>query len=453
MKLKEVFNKTTTTNGDDAFLSSGNKYVDILFRLTEFRHNPTKIPYTLSPDSEIDMLFSMYIRDPRYGTGEREVGRQLMLDTKVPPYLVLAVGRADDIFFMGSALHKLGSKDNIYWEFLKEFILRDPSADEEDPMTIFNLKKWLPRLRNNKLKRDVTSFIKYLGVTPKEYRQSISINTTVEAILSRRDFIPDYSKVPSLAMLKYFKSFKAKDAERFEAYLNMVKQGSVKINTGTTTPVDIWNRIISRDISLSDAQTIWDNLPKVEMPKILCMVDQSGSMFGFRTSKNDPGVKARALAKYVAENSSYMKNTIITFSSSPKLLELGDSLESADRVFRSYSDYTNTDFGKAMQVISQVTEDLPDYLLVFSDMQFDSGSNRSKDDSMKIIRNYNPNLKIIWWNLATDKTTFPETDSYGNIMLSGYNPTMLQYLGAGFDNLKFISKLLLEYTKKINFTI
>ena len=111
-------------------------------------------------------------------------------------------------------------------------------------------------------------------------------------------------------------------------------------------------------------------------------------------------------------------------------------------------DCSNTDFGKVMDLLSGMDE-TPDYFVVLSDMQFDSGSNRSMRDTMKMFKERGFKTKIIWWNFCADSKTAPETDEYGNIFLSGYSPYLLKYLEAGFDGKQFLDKLLEEYRKAV----
>ena len=72
-----------------------------------------------------------------------------------------------------------------------------------------------------------------------------------------------------------------------------------------------------------------------------------------------------------------------------------------------------------------------------------------KDEAMKILKTYNPNLRIIWWNFNTRRTTFPETDKYGNIFLGGYNPTLLKFLEVGFDGQQLIDNIIENYKLKM----
>ena len=111
-------------------------------------------------------------------------------------------------------------------------------------------------------------------------------------------------------------------------------------------------------------------------------------------------------------------------------------------------DCSNTDFGAVMRMLQQLDrQNAPEYIVVLSDMEFDYGSNMSKDATMALFRKNKFPTKIVWWNFNSRNTTAPETDSYGNIFISGYNPMLLKFLEAGFNANTFLDKLLDEYQK------
>ena len=93
--------------------------------------------------------------------------------------------------------------------------------------------------------------------------------------------------------------------------------------------------------------------------------------------------------------------------------------------------------------------EVPEYLVVLSDMEFDYGSSMSKDETMRLFKEKGYKTKIVWWNFNARNKTVPETDDYGNIYISGYSPYLLKFLESGFDGYKFLDKLLGEYEKKI----
>jgi hypothetical protein len=116
-------------------------------------------------------------------------------------------------------------------------------------------------------------------------------------------------------------------------------------------------------------------------------------------------------------------------------------------------DCSNTNFGAVMDMLSNLKTEMPEYLVVLSDMEFDEGSSMSKDETMQLFKSNNWSTKIIWWNFNSRNKTAPETDSYGNIFISGYTPMLLKYLETGFDAQQFLQKLLEEYAKNIGYTL
>ena len=111
-------------------------------------------------------------------------------------------------------------------------------------------------------------------------------------------------------------------------------------------------------------------------------------------------------------------------------------------------DCSNTDFGAVMNLLKDLT-DVPEYLVVLSDMEFDNGSSISKSRTMELFKEKGYKTRIIWWNLNSRNTTAPEMDSDGNIFMSGYSPMLLKYLECGFNATQFIDKLLSEYHKNV----
>jgi hypothetical protein len=164
-----------------------------------------------------------------------------------------------------------------------------------------------------------------------------------------------------------------------------------------------------------------------------------------------------------------MPNHVVSFSSRPQLIELGvtkpnkshycynpfsceDTESQYIREIASMytGDCSNTDFGAVMKLLQGLDkENVPEYLVVLSDMEFDCGSSMSTLETMQYFKKLGVNTKIIWWNFNSRNTTCPETDKYGNIFLSGYNPMLLKFLENGFNAEAFLDKLLQEYKKSI----
>jgi hypothetical protein len=217
-----------------------------------------------------------------------------------------------------------------------------------------------------------------------------------------------------------------------------------------------------KTFELSQAYPLFfDKLEKISGSWIP-VVDTSGSML----DSNDSFGKALSIGHYLAKCSTYAPNKVISFSSRPQLIELGVDKPKASywgysrSIRQEYSQYakeinsmytgdcSNTDFGAVMRMLQQLDrENAPEYIVVLSDMEFDYGSSMSKDATMALFRQNNFPTKIVWWNFNSRATTCPETDAYGNIFISGYNPMLLNFLEAGFNANTFLDKLLSEYQK------
>ena len=314
-----------------------------------------------------------------------------------------------------------------------------------EKMMLYNIKKWLPRIagkRSNLKRMKARAFRDCFNLTSKQYNSLLKGIDTTESILSRKDKITDYEKVPSLAILRHQTEFK-KD-EMYLKYMDEVSKGNAKINTGAMNVYDICKSYHTNNITPMEADVLFGNLPKANLGKIIAIVDNSASM-----KKNKCQLKARAIGHYIAKNTSYMNNHIITFSSRPALLELGKSYEADMNVLNSFKDVSNTDFGRVMELLEKVTQDVPDWIVVLSDMEFDIGSSCSKDKAMKTLRKLNPNLKLVWWNLSERGITSPETDKYQNIFMGGFNPKLLALLKLGFNGEAFVKELVENYKQNI----
>lgn len=445
--LEQIFNNVKLTeNGDVTFRSTLNPLLDILFMTEYFQKHLDEVKIGTT---DVEKLFSMFIRDPRYGLGRRDLGRELMYQSEVDVLDVVRAGRWDDVFY------KIESLPEKEFRIIADYCYGEIKKGNE------LLKKWMPRY-SSKNKALAIRFRYAFGMTKQQYGKFIKANT-VEQNLSRRTTEEiNFEHVPSLAMIKYYKRFEnGEDTKiRFAKYLEGVKKGEKKLNVSTTSVYDIYK---NRD--KIDCDLFFDKIEKISV-SCIPVVDTSGSMW----DGNDSIGKAIAVGHYLAKCSSYAPNKVVSFSSRPQLINLGQGVKtsygfrSRENVFGSEpskymreinsmytGDCSNTDFGAVCRLLSQLdANNAPDYIVVLSDMEFDSGSSQSKDDMMRTFKNNGMNnTKLIWWNFNSRHTTCPETDSYGNIFLSGYNPMLLKYLQAGFDGNAFLRNLLEEYAKNI----
>jgi len=432
MTLEELFDTKLTENGDVAFNSlSDNDLINILFLTEYYQKHLNEVPNIGT--SALAKTFAMFIRDPRYGLGCRDLGRKLMFDASCTFEDILKAGRADDLFFANA------KKADIY-DYLKWQICQNNEL----------VKKWMPRYSSKQLQL-AREIAKYWKMNKQQYGHFIKCNTT-ENKLSRHDYNGiDFEHVPSLAMIKYAHAFSNKPelASRYQQYLIDVKEGKKDLKVSTTTVYDIF-----KNAHNIDADLFFSKIEKISGSWIP-IVDTSGSMW----DSNDSIGKALSIGHYLAKCSTYCPNKVISFSSHPQLITLGIPAETewhrnclsgesvyAKEINSMYTgDCSNTDFGAVMGLLSNLDGDMPDYLIVLSDMEFDKGSYRNKNATMRLFHSKGYKTRIIWWNFNSRNITCPEKDIYGNIYLSGYNPLLLKYLQAGFDSEQFLLTLLREY--------
>lgn len=466
--LDEVFNNAKTENGDDCFKSTGNLLLDILFNTEYFSKEISQclisgvdgvVKYKDSYISKsihfaaiqaaakekmrnlIDTLtyFAMFIRDPRYGLGKRDLGRYLLYLANANENLIVNCGRYDDLY--KGAICNLQYTIKAYWEEVKN---NNGLA-----------KKWAPRF-NTANEAFAKLFCKVLGISEKEYRKSIKGDTVEKLLSCHEDEKIDFEHVPSLAMIKYYKRF-GKDPQ-FAEYLEGVSAGEKKLNVSTTTVYDIYK---NRD--KIDADLFFDKLEKISI-SCIPILDTSGSMM----DANDSLGKAMSIAYYLAKCSTYCNNHVVSFSSKPQLIKIHETDEPKDYwgrrlnmgVANKFSreinsmytgDISDTNFGAVIELLGKLKE-FPEYFVVLSDMQFNQGSAHSKDYVMQMFKEKGVKTKIVWWNFSK-KSSSPETDSYGNIFISGYNSMLLKYLNCKFDGKKFLEELLKIYSENIGYKL
>lgn len=452
-ELEKIFNEKLTENGDKSYKSTGNNLTDLFFMTPYFEKHLSEATIGTS---EREKVFSMFVRDPRFGLGRRDLGRRLMALSGVSTNNIIKAGRYDDLWHIPTA-------SNIE-AFKSELLNKNELA-----------KKWAPRL-TGKDKRIAKALCKMWNISEKEYRALIKTDKTTEYKLSyavQKEGTPlndlfnqgnyehplvetiNFEQVPSLAMTKYLHAFSTREdiKPRFDEYIQKVKEDKAKVNTSTANVYDGYKTAVrgtSSEAKEVIANKIVDNATiGVEMNAI-CIVDTSGSMgWGGYNSDSLLG-RAYSIAYGIATKSTYAPNQVISFSSRPQLMTIkGNTLK--EKYQSMYTgDCSNTDFGRVMELLRGLKK-YPEYLVVLSDMEFDRGSNQSKEQTMRIFKEHGAETKIIWWNLNDRNKTVPEFDEYGNIYLSGYNMQILKLLENKFDMTTYIDKILKDYMEKIDY--
>ena len=437
MNLQETFAAKINENGDISFNKvSDNNLLNVLFMTEYYQKHLSEVSIGTS---DKEKLFSMFIRDPRYGLGRRDLGRVLMSQSGVSLDNIVKAGRWDDIFYI-----KYPSKESFYTTL--DWVKTEIEKGNE------LLKKWMPRYSSKHLllAREIA---KYWSMNKQQYGHFIKCNTTEHKLSQHNTGAIEFEHVPSLAMIKYAKRFAtgADTKDRYAQYLLDVKAGKKDLKVSTTTVYDIYKNRQS-----IDADLFFSKIEKIKGSWIP-IVDTSASM----VNANDSFGKALSIGHYLAKCSSYAPNQVISFSSIPQLITLGtpsiisysyykSKVSNTDSQYQKEinsmytGDCSNTDFSVVMNLLKNLT-DMPEYLVVLTDCEFDMGSYQSKENLMKLWKERGYTTKIIWWNLNVRNTTCPEMDTNGNLFMSGYSPFLLKYLQSGFNAEQFLDTLLKEY--------
>lgn len=457
-KLEKIFAEKKTENGDVSYNTTGNNMIDLLFMADFFERHPNQAHIG---DSEKEKLFAMYMRDPRFGQGRRELGRKLLKEAKVDPYWIIKCGRFDDLWHIPTTYNLSTLK--LHLEQGNELA-----------------KKWCPRLgtKDNKI---ALALCDMWGLSKDEYRKLIKTDSTTEYKLSYAELKSDsnplmkifhegnyehplvdkieFDKVPSLAMLKYMKAFATRPdtSERFKQYMEQVKENKKKINTTTANVHNAYKTVKLVEDYNSDvediANTIGEKIVDQETDGLsldcICILDTSASM-GCQRYIDSCYAKAISVCHSLATHSNYARNQLISFSSNPRLMTIrGNTLKEQYQSMYT-GDCSNTDLIKVMEILKKLDK-FPQYLIILSDMEFDSGSARSKDDTMAYFKECGANTKIIWWNFKNRNRTTPEYDEYGNIYMSGYDLQSLLLLPGVMDMEEYINKIIEKYKNDIEY--
>jgi hypothetical protein len=251
-----------------------------------------------------------------------------------------------------------------------------------------------------------------------------------------------------LAASRYKKAF-ARHGAKFAEYVAKLKAGDadVKVNAAAVYPYDVLKGVASFHYNLNYGQAEldhivaqWNALPNyVGDASILPLVDVSGSMNtgigGGKTTAMDVAV---SLGLYLADkNKGKFKDTFLTFSSKPELLHLkGNVLQKTQQMVKSSWDMS-TDLHKAMDKILSTAvagkvpqEEMPQMLLILSDMQFNQCVTHDDSATQMIARKYEAAgykvPAVVFWNLNAKDNVPVKHDKSGVALVSGFSPAIVK---------------------------
>jgi hypothetical protein len=263
-------------------------------------------------------------------------------------------------------------------------------------------------------------------------------------------------------------------AKRYEAF---AKSADTKVNAKTLYPYEVvakatggtsWSYrfpIIS-DVDRAIIEKYWNNLPDYLNGadcKMMCVVDTSGSMTG--TEAAAPINVAISLGMYCAERiGGAFKNHYISFSSRPKLIKI-EGVDFVDKVRRIYKTNLceNTDLVATFNMLKSIAlesnpNDVPETIVVISDMEIDSGSgsyrygtNWTKEGAETEMERVRKDWeasglkcpKLVYWNVDARQNTI--LDAGPNVtFVSGCSPVIFEQVISGVTGYDLMLKKLMS---------
>lgn len=432
-----------TENGMKARATSASAVLDFFGKAGSSRGTALVREFTsaLTDNQDLAVRALLWTRDIRSGAGERKQFRDLLVALE-----------SSDPTLAGRLMHKiplLGRWDDL-------FVYQDPINRRKalemyaDALRNGNglAAKWAPREKSSKsaIARELR---KTLDITPREYRKLLSATTNVvESQMRAKTWNEiNFSQVPSLASARYQKAFGRNAGEAYSAYLRELQKPEsernpkVKINRAAVYPYDVVKSVVHGNAGVADEQ--WKALPNyVGNARIMPMVDVSGSMGSIRYSTGtvQPIDVAISLGLYLSEkNTSDFKDMFLTFSGSPKLEVLKGTLsQRVAQLERAHWDM-NTNLHAAFEEILRVAtrgrvpaEDMPEMVLILSDMQFDACTRFDDSAQQMIARKYAAAgyavPQIVFWNLSMQNrnNTPVRFDDKGVCHVSGFSPAIMK---------------------------
>ena len=455
---QEANNTTLTQNGANSLMSSNCPLVDLFGVISSSRNNldiadTFMLAYSKNPESAIRILFNS--RDIREGQGERSVFRFLLrylansepkLVAKLIPY-VPEYGRWDDLWELLGTQVKDSIVNFACAQLQKDFESDNPSL----------LAKWMPSCNasSKETKSQAKHFMKYLGMKEKEYRQCLSklrskLEVVEQKICAKNFKDIEYSNLPSRSGLVHRKTFLKHDFHRYSQFMGSLNVLECKINASTLYPYDVVSQILgSQGDDFSNLyEAMWRNLPDHFEGKTfngLVVADVSGSM---NTNNSLPLSVSISLALYISEkNNNGWKNKFITFSEIPSMQTVtGESIvEKVHNLNKADWGY-NTDLMLVFELILDVAKnnsidakDMPETLIIVSDMEFDMACKSNKRTNFQQIeKKYAMSgykrPKLVFWNVNASGGKMPvKFDENGTCLVSGCSPSVLKAILAQED--------------------
>ena len=489
--LNRVNNFQQTENGATGYSTSGQNLVDLNFVVPSNHKNVSsteleKFVQALNEDTVLAVKWLFYLRDVREGLGERDsfikLFKTLWLTDPVSAVKVVKLipeyGRWKDVIDILAEFPSDNNLTKTIYLLIKNQLKEDCVNFIEDK-SVSLLAKWLPSINASGKSRKLAKRIcNKLALTFENYRKVLSTLrkyldvTEVKTCGGKWNEI-DYNKVSSNANARYLNSFMRHDSERRQKYLDSlsapVASGAV-MHASNLYPHEVYAKYSETygryyGVKVNEDQgveALWANLKNIDtVGNTMVVVDGSGSMVtNIKGSKIMAIDVARSLGVFFSERCiGEFKDKVIEFSANPRYIDLTDCHSLADKynTLTQYNDCSNTNLEKVFDLLLKTAIDhnlpqseLPQRILIVSDMEFDYATNICSGVHNKVMAQYQtlfesikekwsyygytmPN--IVFWNVNSRTNTIPVTaNECGVTLVSGYSVNNVKMVLSGDVN-------------------
>jgi hypothetical protein len=492
--MSDDIGMTLTEKGAMAYQTSGNPFVDFFMMFTRGITNDAidkymQICWQEDPRKAIAIIFQG--RDRQHGKKEKNISTRAMIWLRKNKYKTYQKNIANYI-------NKYGCWKDISYIAMK--MPRDHSFEtqlfakqlEQDIQNLHNKKyqdislcaKWAS---SEKDKYDVDCNLAHAIAselfpdnfkTMQRYRKEILVPlrkhmNIVEAYMTANQWKQiKYENVPAVATKRLRNAFVKHDEDGYNEFLKKVASGEKKMKTTGILPHELVNYYLQNEVYDETIELQWKAL--VENVKqqgllhgMIPIVDVSGSMtmMSCGTGSVSPIQVSIALGLLTAEcTSGYFANKVISFHTDPSIHVIkGNTLKDKVNMIKNIPAGLKTNFEAVFKMLIDAgktfnlsQEQMPEKIIVFSDMQFDEASSTGLQECVLhdtitqkyAAAGYKP-PKFIYWNLSSQyDETFPVKAVSSNVaMISGFSEQLLKVFmnSDNFDPASVVNEILSKY--------
>lgn len=471
-------NYSVTENGALGYASSGSAIVDLNYNASSLRSkSDAEIVEAFKAAADenfvLAVLWLFFARDCRGGMGERNLFRVCMrylannypvVAGKLIKYIP-EFGRWDDLFCLFDTMCESKALNLIVEQ------LSDDFAAMVSGKSVSLLAKWLPSENAScvRSKKRAKIIRRRLQMSSEEYRKMLSALRKqckiVESQMSANKWNEiAYAEVPSKANLIYRNAFMRHDEERRTNYLDRVESGEEKMNASVLFPYEIVSKYGYGNGKDSTLESAWKNLPAPSFfANMIVVADGSGSMLSRISNKTNVMAwdVATSLAIYFSQFlRGQFKDKYIEFSSVPQFVDLSNAKSLVDKILiaHDHDDCSNTNIEAVFDMILYTAQmfsisqaDVPDTVLIVSDMEFDMATNAYEfyDDAYDFYGNKTGKTlfetirekwdaagykmpRLVFWNVCGRTGTVPLTENEnGVVLVSGFSANIADMVMSG----------------------